>query len=153
MKVWELRKKIRAAQSRATLIKFLFSEYKQICEFGKNTHVLYPRMFPLGIQLNSDIHTTFTKYLQPQSIELYKALARPPLRLAHRSVPPRADTRVFTGLCCDLSQCTTAPKAEVRARLAAPSRSMTSARSSLAPAKCTFGCNVCRIREMYVKIT
>jgi hypothetical protein len=31
-------------------------------------------MFPLGIQLNSDIQFTFTKYLQPRPIELYKAL-------------------------------------------------------------------------------
>jgi hypothetical protein len=74
MKVWEIRRKIRASQSKSNFLKFLLSEYKRICEFGKKTHVLYPRMFPLGIQLNSDIHLTFTKYLQPQSIELYKAL-------------------------------------------------------------------------------
>jgi hypothetical protein len=75
MKVWELRKRISASQNRTPLLKFLFSEYKKICEFGKNTHVLYTKMFPLGIQLNGDIHITFTKYVQPQSIELYKALA------------------------------------------------------------------------------
>jgi hypothetical protein len=75
MKVWELRKKICAPQSRTTFVSFLFSQYKRICEFGRNTHVLYPKLFPLSIQLNSDIHVTFTKYLQPQSIELYKVLA------------------------------------------------------------------------------
>ena len=74
MKIWQIRRQIRTSQNKSSFLKFLFSEYKRICEFGKDTHILYPKMFPPGIQLNSDMHIPFTRYLQPQAIDLYQVL-------------------------------------------------------------------------------
>jgi hypothetical protein len=73
-KVWEIRRKVKTSHNRSSLFKFVFSEYRKIRDFGQETHILYPKLFPPGIQLNRDIHKPFTKYMQPLAIELYKAL-------------------------------------------------------------------------------
>jgi hypothetical protein len=73
-KVWEIHRRIKVSHTRTNLFRFVFSEYSKIRDFGKNTHILFPKLFPPGIQLNRDIQSTFAQYLQPQSIELYKVL-------------------------------------------------------------------------------
>jgi hypothetical protein len=70
----EIQRHVKREQVRSSLFKFIFSEYKRIRDFGRDTHILYPKMLPPGIQLNRDIHIPFTKYMQPQAIELYQAL-------------------------------------------------------------------------------
>jgi hypothetical protein len=73
-KVWEIRRKVKVSNNRSSLFNFIFSEYRKIRNFGQDTHILYPKLFPPGIQLNRDVHAPFTKYLQPCAIELYKAV-------------------------------------------------------------------------------
>ena len=70
----EFGRTIKAPQTRSSLFKFLFYEYKKIRDFGSDRHIIYPKMLPPTLQLNTSVRTFITKHLQPLSIDLYKVL-------------------------------------------------------------------------------
>lgn len=70
----EFGRTIKAPQTRSSLFKFLFYEYKKIRDFGSDRHIIYPKMLPPTLQLNASVRTFITKHMQPLAIDLYKVL-------------------------------------------------------------------------------
>ena len=66
------RRNIKSFHTQASFFRFLFFEYKHIRNFGNVSHIFFPNIFPPGIQLSKDVCTTFTKYLQPWSVSIFK---------------------------------------------------------------------------------
>jgi hypothetical protein len=74
-RVWRNRRNIKAFQTRAGLLRYLFFEFHKIRYFGNVTHIFLPRILPLGVQLSRDVGVTFGTYLQPWAAQLNRTLS------------------------------------------------------------------------------
>ncbi|MFP4363772.1 MAG: hypothetical protein ACLFR1_07860 [Spirochaetia bacterium] len=68
------RYRIKLPVTAAGFFEYLFKEYKQIKDFGKKSHIYSTRLFPPKVQLNPEVISFLTGYIQKTALDLLPLL-------------------------------------------------------------------------------